>query len=246
MLVWGGYPRVWLGGQRPRTLANLVEAFVLRDASDRFALERPDALRRLLQLAAGQVGQMVNFTEWAALCGVAASTIRDYVAILEECWVLRLLPAFAGGKRREITSAPRVHFYDPGIRNAVLGALSEDVERRPDRGALHETLVFAELAKSVDRSWGIHYWRAKGGAEVDFVLVRGDHTVAVEVKAGERPNLSRSARSFLDACAPSDFLLVTGVEDPGLDEEQVGPTRVQRIGLVSLARRVRQATAAGA
>ena len=33
---------------------------------------------------------------------------------------------------------------------------------------------FAELAKTLPPSWTLHYWRAKGGAEMDFVLVRGE------------------------------------------------------------------------
>ncbi len=239
MLVWGGYPRVWLGAEPHRVLSNLLEAFVLRDASDRFALTRPDALRKLLQLAAGQVGQLVNFAEWATLCGVAASTVRDYVAILEECWVLKLLPAFAGGRRREITTAPRVHFYDPGLRNALLDGLGAAVESRTDRGALFEALAFAELAKTVPRDGVLHYWRAKGGAEVDFVLTRGERCLAVEVEAGRAAGLTRSARSFIEAYAPEAFFVVAGIDDPGLPPETIGRTTVIRVGLVGLAGAVR-------
>lgn len=243
MLVVGGYPRAWLGEQPQRVLSDLVEAFVIRDASDRFRIQRPDAFRRLLQLAAGQTGQLANYSEWAALLGIAVSTVRDYVGILEESWVLKLLPAFAGGRRRELTSAPRLHFYDPGIRNALLGAFSDDVDRRPDRGALVEALVFAELAKTVPRDWTLHYWRAKGGAEVDFVLARGDRLIAVEAKAGPRPRLSRSARSFLDAYRPTHFVVVTGLSDPAPPPEQEGPTTVLRLGLVRLATEIRRLTA---
>lgn len=235
MLVWGGYPAVWLGHQPARVLSNLVEAFVLRDASDRFHIQRPDALRALLQLAAGQVGQMVNLAEWASIAGISAPTAREYLAILEESWVLHQLPAFAGGRRREITTAKRLHFYDPGLRNALLDTFSDDIERRPDRGMLMEGLAFAELAKALPRDWSIRYWRAKGGAEVDFVLVRGDRLVGVEVKAGRRARLTRSSRSFVDAYAPSDLVLVTGLEQQEGEPQLAGKTRIHRLGLGSLA-----------
>ena len=243
MLVWGGYPRVWLGEQPRHVLSNLVEAFVLRDASDRFRIDRPDAFRRLLQLAAGQVGQMVNFAEWASLLGVSAPTVRQYVSILEECWILALLPPFAGGRRQEVTKAQRVHFYDTGLRNALLDALSDDVGRRPDRGSLFESLVFAELVKVAPRNWTLHYWRAKGGAEVDFVLARGGQRIAVEVKAGNRPRLTRASRSFIDAYAPSDFVVVTGISSRGEGlPEEVDQTRIHPVGLVSLAKTIRALT----
>jgi predicted AAA+ superfamily ATPase len=197
MLVWGGYPAAWLGSRPERALSNLVEAVVLRDASDRFRIQRPDALRTVLQLAAGQAGQMVNLSEWASLAGISAPTVRGYLGILEESWVLRLVPAFAGGKRREISSASRVHFYDPGLRNALLHAFDKDIERRADRGALFEGLVFAELAKTLPRDWSVRYWRATGGGEMDFILTRGDRCVGVKSRrAGARASAARRAASW--------------------------------------------------
>ncbi len=245
LTIWGGYPGAWCSTGPERVLSNLVEAFVLRDASDRYRLQRPDAMRTLLQLAAGQVGQAVNLSEWASIAGISAPTVREYLSILEESWILKLVPAFAGGKRREITSAARVHFYDPGLRNCLLGAFSDDLQRRPDRGALMECVTFAELAKTLPSAWNVRYWRAKGGAEMDFVLSRGARLVGVEVKAGVPPGLTRSMRSFIDAYAPSDVLIVTGrdhrLESIGLEER----TRVWRVGLVDLAGAVTETTEVG-
>ncbi len=209
MLVDGSYPGVWLAVDPRRELLELVEAFVLRDVSDRFRIQRPEAFRRLLQLLAGQIGQMLNLAELASHLGIAVSTVREYVNLLEETWIVRLLPPFAGGRRVEVTSAARVHFVDLGLRNAVLGLLDHDLERRPDLGALVEGLTFSELLKSVGPGWGLHYWRAKGGAEVDFVLVQGERRIAVEAKVHPRRAMSRSLRSFIAAYAPELVLIVT-------------------------------------
>jgi predicted AAA+ superfamily ATPase len=234
MMVIGGYPGVWLSGDPWRELRDLVDAFVLRDASDRFRVQRPDAMRRLLQLVAGQVGQMASFAELAGHLGISAPTVREYLGLLEETWIVKLLPAFAGGKRREITTSPRIHFYDPGIRNALLGATSDDVDRRADRGALAEAFAFTEICKILPPEWIPHYWRAKGGAEVDFVLSRGDRCVAVEVKSGSARRLSPSARSFIDAYAPTAFLVASGEGETG-QWESIGASRVRRVALEDLA-----------
>ena len=93
--------------------------------------------------------------------------------------------------------------------------------------------------KTLPREWIVHYWRTKGGAEVDFVLVLGERRIPIEVKAGRIPRLGRSARSFIDVYEPADLLLVTGVEDTDAAPEQVGPTRVHRVGLTALAGRLR-------
>lgn len=236
--VIGSYPEAWFAADPERILSDLVEAFVIRDVSDRFRIQRTDAFRHLLQLAAGQVGQLVNFSEWASILGIAASTVREHLRLLEETWVLKLLPAFSGGKRRELTAAARVHFYDLGIRNLLLGTFGTDLERRPDRGALAEGWAFAELAKTVPASWLVHYWRAKGGAEVDFVLTRGERIVAIEVKTSTRPGLSRSVRSFLDAYAP-ECVVLAGGSGTAPAEAKHGGTLVRTVPLPDLAAVVR-------
>ena len=73
-----------------------------------------------------------------------------------------------------------------GLRNTVTGSLLMDLDRRPDRGTLAKGFAFGEILKTLPWDWTIHYWRSKGGAVVDFVLVREGRCVAVEVKAGMR------------------------------------------------------------
>ena len=237
--VHGAYPGVWSHPQPARALGDLLEAFVLRDASDRFEIREPSAFRRLLAFAAGQLGQMVNYSEWAAHLGVSAGTVRAWIGLLEETWVLKQVPAFAGGRRSELTSAGRLHFYDLGIRNALLGRFETDLTRRADRGALAEGWVFGALAKLAPRGWDIHYWRSKGGAEVDFVLVGGDRLVGVEVKASGPQRVSRSLRSFIDAYEPELMLLVSG-DDAPRHEQRLGGTRVVHLPLVELERAIAQ------
>ena len=58
----GGYPEAWLSPAPERVLGDLVQAFVLRDASDLFAVDRLDAYQTVLRLAAGQVGSLANLS----------------------------------------------------------------------------------------------------------------------------------------------------------------------------------------
>lgn len=240
--LYGGYPRPFLTGDPEGELADLVEAFIIRDASDRFRIQHVNAFRRLLQLAATQAGQMVNLSEWSAHLGIAASTVRDYLTVLEESFIIQRVPAFSGGRRSEITSAQRVHFCDVGVRNAVIRAFGPDLKLRPDRGALAESWVFGEILKSVPRPWGVHYWRAKGGAEMDVVLVLGDRLIGVEVKAG-RATVSRSVRSFADAYAPETIVLVSGAaaETP----PPLGPTSLVTSSFAALGGHLERLTGQG-
>lgn len=205
----GGYPAAWLSAHPDLVLAELVEAFVLRDASDLHRIARPDVFRRLLHLVAGQVGSLVNFAEWASVLGVSRDTVASYISILTDAHVLAELRPFSGGRRAEVTSRPKVYFLDVGLRNQLIGDLRL-LPERADRGPALESWVLGELARSVVPQATLHFWRSASGAEVDFVVAHGDRLVGVEVKAAAlgRPTVPRAARSFVEAYQPDELLMV--------------------------------------
>lgn len=209
LLVTGGYPEPWFAGDPAAVLHHLVEAFVLRDTSDLHSIERPAVFRRLLELASADIGNLVNLSEWASVAQASRTTVARYLEIAEEAHLVRLVPPYVAGKRAEIVSTPKVYFLDNGLRNAVLGGFAGS-GGRSDRGALWENAVFAELAKRSELLDEIRCWRTKNGAEVDFVVRRGQRVVAVEVKAADlrRPAISRAARSFLEAYRPACLAVV--------------------------------------
>jgi hypothetical protein len=237
-LILGGYPPVFLAAQPTRVLAELVEAFVVRDASDRFRIRHVAGFRKVLELAASQIGNLANFSEWAALAGVSNDTVAEHCRLLEETHVLRLVRPFVGGKRAEITSAPKVYFLDNGIRNQLFGGFGA-AEERADHGALFENLVLSELAKLTNPLLHtLRYWRSKAGAEVDFVVEHHGRLLACEAKAGDaRGRILRSTRSFIDAYAPERFVVVSRVSSP---EQLIGETRVQFVRAWELHRVVRE------
>ena len=212
-MIHGSYPAVYLAPanqDRVRLLSDLTEALILRDASDLFRIKRVDVFRKLLTLLAGQAGNLVNFSELAAVCRVDAGTIHAYVEILEESHIVKVVRPFAGGKRRELTTAPKIFFIDNGIRNQLLNAFSDDIFLRTDKGALMENWAFSELYKRMPLTSVIHFWRSKGGGEVDFVVEQAGKIMAMEVKSADldRPGLSRSGRSFIDAYHPEKFVIL--------------------------------------
>ena len=212
-MIYGSYPAVYLANDdqdRRRLLSDLAEALILRDASDLFRIRRVDVFRKLLTLLARQTGSLVNFSELASICRVDAGTIHAYVEILEESHIVKVIRPFAGGKRRELTTSPKVYFVDNGIRNQLLNSFSTDISLRTDKGALMENWVFSELYKRLPLMASIHFWRSKAGGEVDFVVEQAGKLMALEVKAAnlDRPRLSRSAHSFIEAYQPERFVVL--------------------------------------
>lgn len=237
----GGYPDVWLSDRPEDELTDLVEAIILRDASDLFRIGRPDAFRRVLRLAATQAGSLVNVSEWSSIVGVSRDTVASYLEILESGHVVALVRPFAGGRRAEITSSPKVFVIDNGIRSRLLHDF-KPLDERTDKGAALENWVFTELWKALPDGADLHFWRSSSGAEVDFVMTRGDTTVGVEVKAERlrRAKIPRAARSFVRAYAPKQLWLVNmGFES----RERLEDTDVSWFAPTEIPSRIREAFA---
>jgi predicted AAA+ superfamily ATPase len=240
MLLFGGYPTVFLSEDPEKELAVLAESFIVRDASDRFRVRYPAAFRKVLELASSQIGNLCNYSEWASIAGVSNDTVSEYVRLMEETHVVRLVRPFVGGKRAELTSAPKMYLVDNGVRNIVFGGFNP-AARRPDRGALWENFAFSETIKSINPMLDtVRYWRSKGGAEVDFVIEHQGRIIACEAKAGDpRGKLTRAARSFIDAYRPEMFLVVGNRAYPDRDMKE---TSVRFILMPELGRAVKTFT----
>jgi hypothetical protein len=125
---------------------------------------------------------------------------------------VRVVRPFVGGRRAELTHRPKVYLADSGLRNAIVRQF-DPVETRADRGALFELWVAGELAKRLSPlspTDVLRFWRSRSGAEVDFVVERpvGLHAFEAKATALRRPELSRSARSFIEAYQPRRFVVV--------------------------------------
>ena len=146
MVVFGSYPEVWFSSRPDLLLNNLVESFVVRDASNSIRIRFPAKFRRLLATLASQIGNLVNYSHLASICGLDVKTATSYTNTLQEQHVIKLIPPFVGGKRAEIKNAPKVFFIDNGIRNLLISQFNA-FEMRGDREILFENLVFSELEK---------------------------------------------------------------------------------------------------
>jgi predicted AAA+ superfamily ATPase len=222
--IYGGYPEVWTKDSKDALLSRLVEAFLIRDASDLYRIARPDVFRKLTRLLAGQIGNLVNYSEYASICGVSTDTIMTYIDILENSYTVHMLKPFLGGKRAEIKLRPKAYFIDCGLRNSMLGSFGE-WENRPDKGPLLENWILSELLKNIPSNAEIYFWRSKSKAEVDFVIQISDKLIGMEVKAEQmrKPQISRSAQSFIAAYEPEKFVVInTGI----IHDSKIGNSNV--------------------
>ena len=208
-IVAGGFPAALArtrGYRRSAWYRDYVEAILQRDIRDLARVGAPDALPRLLGLAAAQTSRLLNVAELAAPFQLSRPTISGYVALLEDLFLMERLPPWHSNRLKRLVRTPKLHLSDAGVATTLLGvdvpALTAD---RPLLGQLVETFVFQELRRQA--SWRnekttFFHFRDRDGAEVDIVIERGANELAgVEVKASATVTLAdfRGLRKLREA-----------------------------------------------
>jgi len=184
-LRYGYYPDVVSNpGSEKLILTNLVNDNMYKDVYKFEDIRKPEAFENLVRALAFQIGCEVNMTELSGLLGLDQQTIKKYIRLLEQSFLIFKLSPYSTNLRNEIKANSKYYFYDVGIRNALIGAFDE-IEYRTDIGHLFENFVIAELAKALMSesvgSFG-YFWRAKSGSEIDFVKPSGYSISAYEIK----------------------------------------------------------------
>jgi predicted AAA+ superfamily ATPase len=184
-LVYGYYPDIVNNpGNEKELLKQLSDSYLYKDVLLLDQIKRPDALVKLLQALAFQVGSQVSFSELAKLCGLDAKTIEKYIGILEQAYIIFRIGSFSRNLRSELKKSRKIYFYDNGIRNALIANFSQ-IENRTDIGALWENFLVAERIKylSYNQQWvNYWYWRTKEQQEIDFLEEADGKLTAYEFK----------------------------------------------------------------
>lgn len=191
-LFFGGYPgvagRAIEGGEeewRRDVLLSCVRPTLDRDILALTRVDKPALLKQLFELSAFYSGQIVSFTKLLGGLRDAGNTttLARYLDLLEAVGLVAGLSGYAPtplGRR----STPKLIVLNPALMTAPSRYDFPDaLADRSFWGRLVESAVGAHLYYTKRISAGLYYWRRRND-EVDFVLERGPHLLAIEVKSG--------------------------------------------------------------
>lgn len=191
-VVAGGYPPALTrtaGARRAAWHRSYLDAIVQRDVRHLTRIASLESLPRLLELAAAQTACLFNVSDLAAPFQLSRPTIRDYLTLLENLFLIERLAPWHTNRVSRLVKTPKLHLGDSGLAATLLGAGSETLlADRKLLGSLVETFVFQELNRAAgwrDNALRFFHFRDRDGFEVDIVIEDGARVVAgVEVKSG--------------------------------------------------------------
>ena len=239
-----GFPR--LCGTEDRAardlyLSSYVQTYIERDIRELLRIEKRREFETFVKLCALRTGQIVNYDDLARDAGVSAATAKSWLSLLEDGFLIRLLPPYFTNRTRRMVKSPKLYFLDAGLAAWLGGWRTAEAARLgPMGGALFETHLLAEVIKRFRhraREVDIHFWRTRDGQEIDFLIESDGRTWPVEVKMGSPrydrlPSLQRLAEpgwqagQVVSLAAPADPVRIA-------DDWTLCPPRALDLGIAA-------------
>ncbi len=118
-MIFGGYPKVVLTGRVERKqgiLSDIISSYILKDVNDLFKVEKTNELNHLVKYLAVNIGKEISVNSLSAEIGLPHDTLKQYINILEECYIIKRIEPFHKSLSTELKRTPKVYFVDPGVR----------------------------------------------------------------------------------------------------------------------------------
>jgi predicted AAA+ superfamily ATPase len=212
-MAFGGYPRIVMATEQREKLRLIDEIYrsvLEKDIAYLLKLDKPDVFSALIKILAGQVGQLMNYSELSSTLNVSYPTVKKYLWYAQKIFIVELLSPYARNVRKEISKSPVPYFWDLGFRNYSLGLFGH-LESPVEGGFVFENLVFLLLRQKLGlKAAKLNFWRTKDKAEVDFVIEAGKRLIPVEVKYTrlKQDKVPASLRRFIDRYKPERAYII--------------------------------------
>ena len=201
--------RLWLRGGFPRAFTahsdaesaewrrNFVTTFLERDLPQLGVRVPGTTLARFWAMLAHVHGQVLNWSELGRSMAVADTSVRRYVDVLAQSFVVRLLPPWHENISKRQVKSPKVWVADSGLLHTLLDIESfSALERHPKCGASFEGHCLEQVIRHLRaRPEQCFFWATQAGAELDLLVVRGAERRGFEVKYSDAPALTPSMRA---------------------------------------------------
>lgn len=213
----GGYPKSLLAKENATSFQwreDYIRTFLERDIPQLGFRIPANTLGRFWRMLAHSHGQVLNASKLAGSMGVSSHTIRKYIDLLEQTFIVRALPPYTENIKKRLIKSPKVYIRDTGILHALLNIETmEELFAHPVYGTSYEGYVIENIVTQLPR-WQSSFYRTANGAEIDLILTKGIRKIAVEIKSSTSPKVSKRCWNSIETIAPDRAVVIAPVEAP--------------------------------
>jgi hypothetical protein len=199
----GGFPRSYLARGDDESLRwrrDLIRTFLERDLPALGITIPARTIHRFWMMLAHYHGQIWNGAELARAFGIAETTVKRYLDLLTNTFMVRMLSPWSENPGKRIVKTPKVYLADAGLLHALLDIRNaRALEGHPKIGASFEGFALQEVARTLRvRPDQCYFWATHQGAELDLLVVEGTRRRGFEFKRSDAPGITKSMRIALD------------------------------------------------
>jgi predicted AAA+ superfamily ATPase len=199
----GGFPKSYLADNIAMSIEwrkHYITTFLEQDIPNLGMRVAPPTLRRFWMMLAHYHGNIFNASEIGRSLGFSHTTIKNYLDILSNTFMLRqLTPWYENIKKRQV-KAPKVYFRDSGILHSFLEINSmSNLKTNPKLGASWEGIALENIIQIESAAQeNTYFWSTHGNAELDLLIIKGQKRLGFEFKYQDAPKLTPSMRTALE------------------------------------------------
>jgi predicted AAA+ superfamily ATPase len=213
----GGFPRSFLAADDAASFEwrlDFIRTFLERDIPQLGFRLQSQFLDRFWRMVAHVHGQLLNSSRLGESLGVSHHTVRSYIDILEQTFILRVLPPYFANLKKRLVKSAKVFVRDTGLLHALLDIQTDnELLGHPVYGSSWESFVIENVLTAMP-DWRPSFYRTASGSEIDLLLERGRKKVAVECKVGSAPKLGKGFWNALNDLDIKEAWVIAPVQEP--------------------------------
>lgn len=177
---------------------NYIRNFLERDITQLGSSIPAPILRRFWLMLANDHGQIWNASKLARSMGLSDKTVRSYLEILTNTFMVRQLRPWNENIAKRQVKAPKIYIRDSGLLHSLLGLADyHGLTGHPQVAASWEGFVVEQVFQALKLSEAF-FWATHNGAEIDIFFADTDRRYGVEITFSEAPSLTKSMQIAID------------------------------------------------
>ena len=202
----GGFPLSWVAEDEEASFEwrlDFLLDFLERDIPMLQPRVLPESVRRLLTMLAHMHGQLLNMSSLSSALGVSGPTIRNYIDLLEDAFMVRRLIPYAANLKKRLVKSPKLYLRDSGVLHTLLNISDRNtLFGHPVYGSSWEGYAIENILAKCRKTVQASFFKTVRGAEIDLILEQGLSRVAVEFKSS---STAKPQRGFWTALQDLDI-----------------------------------------
>lgn len=201
--IRGGFPLSYLAASEKISFkwrSDYITTFLERDLFEFGFKISPSTMRRFWMMLTHYHGQILNYSELSRSFGVSDMTVRNYLEILTQTFMIRLLQPWHENISKRQVKAPKLFFRDAGIFHTLLGVNDiVGLKSHPKIGASWEGFAMEEIISTLEmRNEECFFWGTHNNAELDLLTFQSGKRVGYEFKYSDIPIVTASMKIAFD------------------------------------------------